>query len=197
MRLPYYLPADDKERYLQFFGSGSELWVFAYGSLLWNPDFGVSESHLGTVRGFNRSFCLISNVYRGTCENTGLVLGLDDGGECCGLVLKVKSDEVGVALSRLWDREMVTYAYLPILLEVETSDRSVMALSFAMNREHAQYAGKLDDESILERILCASGRGGSNIEYLLNTCEHLEELGIEDTYIMRLAEAARLRLNES
>ncbi len=196
MNKTHYLPAKDKQAYLDYFDDKDDLWVFAYGSLLWNPGFTVAEKRLATLHGFYRSFCLISTVHRGTPENTGLVLALDDGDECKSLVLRVAEDEKAAALSSLFDREQVTYAYLPIFAEVETEAGKIHALTFVMNKEHVQYSGKLDDDEVLERILRAHGQGGSNIEYLLNTQRHLQELGLHDDYIMRLTEQARLRIKD-
>ena len=71
-----------------------DVWIFAYGSLIWNPIFPFAEKRVARIYGLHRSFCLWSRVGRGTRENPGLVLGLDDGGSCSGLALRDRKSVV-------------------------------------------------------------------------------------------------------
>lgn len=189
--MPHFLTNSDKDDYLRFFAGRRDVWVFGYGSLMWNPEFPVAESKCGVVKGFHRSFCLVSHHFRGTPERPGLVLGLDEGGECHGLALRIDKHAIMDALDLLWDREMISYAYLPLLHRVDFSDGSVEALMFAIDRDHLQYAGELSDDEVLVQILSARGERGENSEYLFNTAEHLCQLGIEDNHIMNLSKRAR------
>ena len=102
---------------------GSDLWVFGYGSLMWNPGFPFAERHAATLPGYHRSFCVASHRYRGTPERPGLVLGLDRGGSCRGIVFRVAAADVPVALDYLWEREMDNRVYLPKLLQVRLRGR--------------------------------------------------------------------------
>ena len=55
------------------------MWVFGYGSLLWNPGFEPIEQMRADLPGYRRSFCMLSIHHRGTPEDPGLVLALDAG----------------------------------------------------------------------------------------------------------------------
>lgn len=167
---------------------GSPLWVFAYGSLMWNPGFPYLDCRPGLLRGFHRSFCILSTHYRGTPAYPGLVFGLDHGGACRGMVFQAAPQSLDQTIAYLWDREMITDAYQPRLLPVQTDSGSVTALAFTVSRGHNQYCGRLCLESIADRIVKAEGDRGRNIEYLANTVEHLRELGIQDALLESLLE---------
>lgn len=172
---------------------GQELRVFAYGSLMWRPDFPFIELQPATLYGYHRAFCITSTHYRGSVDHPGLVLGLDRGGQCQGRVLTVAAAEAEATADYLHRREMVTGVYIPRLLKVRLAEgREVMALSFIADRQHAQYAGKLTPAEVCERIRDAVGIAGSNVDYLRNTVLHLDEMGIGDCAlhrILRLLEA--------
>jgi cation transport protein ChaC len=69
--------------------TAEDLYVFAYGSLMWDPGFRFTERRRGLLRGYHRAFCIYSHHYRGTPQSPGLVLGLDHGGACRGIVYRV------------------------------------------------------------------------------------------------------------
>jgi len=158
------------------------LWVFGYGSLLWNPGFEVAEQAVATLHGWHRSFCMSSIHHRGTVEHPGLVLALDaaDTGHCHGLALRVKPGTEEAAIQELRERELVSSAYLERELQVTLADgRNVTAVTYVIDPEHDQYV-HLTLEEQAKVISTAVGGRGPNTEYLYNTSAHLTELGIED-----------------
>ncbi|PWC36352.1 gamma-glutamylcyclotransferase [Azospirillum sp. TSO35-2] len=172
---------------------GTDLWVFAYGSLMWNPGFPFVERHAATLAGYHRSFCVASHRYRGTPDRPGLVLGLDRGGSCRGIVFRVASADVPSALDYLWDREMDSRVYEPKLLRVRLREGrsaegldSVRACCFVVDRDHPQYCRGLDQAAVVCRIAGCRGQRGPNIDYLANTVSHLQELGICDERLTKL-----------
>ena len=157
-----------------------DLWVFGYGSLMWNPGFEYIESAPALLRGYHRAFCVYSTTYRGTPEQPGLVLGLNRGGACRGIGFLVGEARVRDVLETLWEREMSRLVYEPKLLPIELDARRVDALTFVADPSHESYAGRLELERVAETIASCCGARGPNIEYLANTLRHLEELGIEE-----------------
>lgn len=169
-------------------------WVFAYGSLMWDPCFEVAESVLAQVGDHARRFCLRSVRYRGTVEAPGLVLGLDPcpGAVCDGLALRIEERHWPEALAALREREMTTAAYREAWLPVRLADgRDLRALAFVMRPEHDHYAGGLDPAEQARIIARARGGRGANADYLFNTVRHLSELGVEDRELEALARAVR------
>jgi cation transport protein ChaC len=165
---------------------GAGWWVFAYGSLLWNPLFPVAEMRPGTVSGLHRRFCLWSLASRGTRECPGLVLGLDRGGACCGW-----SCGCGDAGDRrghlLWRREMVVASYRPSWVTVRADGREIVALTFVVRRDHPQYAGGLSLDEQAGVLNTACGAFGSSLDYLERTRVALVAHGIVDPYLEGLA----------
>ena len=162
-------------------------WVFAYGSLLWNPIFPFAELRRASVHGLHRRFCLWSLASRGKPDAPGLVLGLDRGGSCRGVVYRLHEDCAPDEMRLLWRREMVTGAYAPRWLNVECDGRRVTALAFVVRREHSQYAGHLAIERQAEVIAHACGAFGSSADYLAHTRAALAAHGITERYLERLA----------
>lgn len=159
------------------------MWVFGYGSLLWNPGFDVAEQQLATLHGYHRSFCMRSIHHRGTDADPGLVLALDeaDGGSCHGLALRVAEGHEERTLTYLRERELVSSAYLERDLMVDLRDgRQVQAVTYVIDASHVQYCGALDLEEQAHIISRAVGGRGPNTEYLYNTTAHLAQLGIGD-----------------
>jgi len=164
---------------------GEPVWIFAYGSLLWDGELRGAASEPGLLRGYHRSFCLYSHDYRGTSTNPGLTLGLDRGGSCRGAVLRLSAD----ALDRIWDREMSgRLVYAARLLRVQTAKGKQQALTFTALRNCSDYAGKLSLDQAARVILDAAGRRGTCRDYFENTLRHLEQLGFADRPLRRLAE---------
>ncbi len=169
--------------------SGEDIWVFAYGSLMWNPGFPHLEVRHGRLYGYHRRFCIYSHVYRGTPERPGLVLGLDRGGSCEGLAFRVPAGEVLGVMDYLYGRELVTEVYIPRWLRVATPDGGVRAASFVVDRAHHQYTGELGLEATAELIRQGVGVSGPGTEYLRNTVHHMEALGLATGYLGRVLQA--------
>ncbi|KAB0600297.1 gamma-glutamylcyclotransferase [Cupriavidus pauculus] len=167
-----------------------DVWLFGYGSLIWNPMVVHTDSRLATVHGYHRGFYLYSKINRGTWDNPGLVLGLDRGGCCTGMVFRIPSHVVEQEFRVLWRREMMTGAYHPRWLRVRLDQspdaREQRALAFVMNREHAGYAGRLPDSHVVACLRHACGLYGPAREYLHQTLLGLATHGVDDPYLARL-----------
>ncbi|PIE13540.1 MAG: gamma-glutamylcyclotransferase [Rhodobacterales bacterium] len=160
------------------------MWVFGYGSLVWNPGFDVAERRIAMLTGFARSFCMRSIHHRGTEEAPGLVLALDamEGHHCEGVALAVIEGQEDAVLAYLRERELVSSAYIERSLPIRLADgREVEALTYVVDPDHVQYCGGLDLEEQAHIIARAHGKRGPNAEYLFNTASHLAELGIQDS----------------
>lgn len=168
---------------------GAGWWVFAYGSLLWNPLFPVAEMRSATLRGLHRRFCLWSLASRGTTDCPGLVLGLERGGTCRGVVLRLPAPLALDELHLLWRREMVVGSYRPRWVRVDADGREIVALTFVVRRDHPQYAGKLPLERQVSVLAQASGAFGASADYLERTRVALVSHGIVDPYLESLAAA--------
>jgi glutathione-specific gamma-glutamylcyclotransferase len=166
---------------------GAGWWVFAYGSLLWNPLFPFAEARPAMLRGLHRQFCLYSLASRGTPEQPGLVLGLDRGGACTGVVYRLPAPVAADELHLLWRREMVTGAYHPRWVRVRSGQREIHALTFVVRHAHPQYAGKLSLDEKARVIARSKGAFGSSLDYLERTRVALVTHGIIDPYLERLA----------
>jgi cation transport protein ChaC len=166
---------------------GAGWWIFAYGSLLWNPLFPVAEMRPATLRGLHRRFCLWSLASRGTPERPGLVLGLERGGTCRGVALRLPAPLALDELHLLWRREMVVGSYRPRWVNVDADGRGLTALTFVVRRDHPQYAGRLPQERLVEVLATARGAFGSSSDYLERTRIALVAHGIVDPYLDELA----------
>lgn len=175
---------------------GEDVALFAYGSLIWNPAFHFTRREIGTVRGYHRRFCLWTHLGRGTPARPGLVLGLDRGGTCRGVIHWIAAGEAETELDVVWRREMVTDAYKPSWVTARTAAGPVRALTFVINRRHDRYTGTLSDEAVVTAIATACGPIGPCADYLFHTAAHLEELGITDRPLHRLCRAVRARQAE-
>ena len=162
-------------------------WVFAYGSLIWHPDFEFSERHRVRIHGYHRAFCISSTRYRGTPELPGVVLGLDRGGSCHGVVYRMKPGHEDEIIERLYRREMPNQVYTPKLLPVRLpGERRIEAIAFVARRDHPSYL-RLSRDEILRRLSSCRGRRGHNREYAINTWHALREWGIEDAGLAAVA----------
>ncbi len=166
-----------------------DIWVFGFGSLMWEQGFEHIEARPALVHGYHRALCVLSHRYRGTPECPGLVLGLDRGGSCKGHAFRVAGEQAGGVLDYLHEREMVTGVYAPRFLGARLDDgRRVEAYAFIVDRGHRQYAGKLSLSRAAQLILQGHGPNGSSLEYLENTVTHLDRLGIRDGAMHKVLE---------
>ncbi len=170
-------------------GPRGELWVFGYGSLMWNPGFDYVESHRARLDGWHRAFCITSTHHRGTPQRPGLVLGLDRGQSCDGIAFRIGAEFAGSVLRYLRKREQVNGVYREAHVELTlatTPHRTVAALAYIVERAHPSYAGRLCVTTQARYIRGARGRSGANLDYLINTVAHLKALGIRERALERV-----------
>ena len=162
-------------------GIGEDIYIFGYGSLLWNPTINYEAQYLAKVYGFHRSFCMKTNLGRGSFKNPGLMLGLDKGGSCIGSAYKLNRDDAIKNIDILFKREMVTGAYKPKLLKTKLdNNKIVLSLAFTVDKKHKNYFSDKDTSVKASMISKANGFLGSCKEYFDYTLKSLEELNITD-----------------
>jgi cation transport protein ChaC len=166
--------------------SGEDVWLFGYGSLMWNPAIEYAECRPGTVHGWHRQFCLWLHVGRGSPDNPGLMLALDRGGRCAALLFRIPAVKARAELLLAWRREMFTGAYGTRWVTAATDAGPVRAVTFVANRAHLRYAGRLDDATVAGRLATASGSLGSCATYLAETLRVLHAVGLRDHALERL-----------
>jgi cation transport protein ChaC len=176
---------------------GEPIWVFGYGSLIWNPMIGFEERRRAHLRGYHRGFYLWSKINRGSPDVPGLVLGLDRGGSCGGIAFRLAEAGAEGELTLLWRREMVIGTYQPRWVSVDTEVGAVRAIAFVVDRTKPNYAGRLSDEQIIATALKARGHFGPCADYLLNTAASLEQHGIADRRLRRLAKLLAGQRNDA
>jgi len=158
---------------------GGDMWVFAYGSLMWRPGFPRTRGVRAHIYGYHRDLCVWSWVHRGSRAHPGLVLGLDRGGSCVGIAHRVDAASRDAVIAYLYARELVTDVYLPVVRSCRIEGEGVApALVFVVDRAHPQYAGRVDSALAARTVRQARGQSGDNIEYFTNTMTHLDALGI-------------------
>jgi cation transport protein ChaC len=166
-----------------------DLWVFGYGSLMWRPGFAFEEARRARVIGYRRCFCIYSVHHRGTPERPGMVLGLDRGGACAGIIYRVRADNAAETIAYLRSREQVNGVYREAHLPVEITEgdnREVTALAYIVERAHPSYAGQLPLARQARLIRGGQGISGVNLDYLISTLRHLGELGIREPELERI-----------
>jgi cation transport protein ChaC len=178
----------------EFDHADQDLWVFAYGSLIWRPGFDHAERVPAYTLGLHRSLCVYSFDHRGTPERPGLVLGLDFGGACRGIAYRVAVKHRAATLAYLREREQTTSVYREMVRGVWLEgkpERRIDALCYVVDRGHVQYAGRLPHERQLHIVRQAHGRSGNNRDYVVETVKSLEALNIVDHDLHVLAERLR------
>ena len=170
--------------------ASSTHWVFGYGSLIWKPGFAFRHKSKALLYGAHRSLCIYSHRHRGTPERPGLVFGLVRGGSCRGMAFEVDDADWEQVHAYLAAREMDRGVYREASRPVRLDDgRTVSALAFLVDMRHAQYAGRLDLAEQVRLVRRGIGESGPNPEYVLQTAQHLEALGIHDRYLADIVEA--------
>ncbi len=170
-------------------------WVFAYGSLMWNPGFAASETQAARLHGWHRAFCIYSEHYRGTPRKPGLILGLLPGGACRGLAHRLPRTGYDAVRRYLRTREIDNDGvYKEEVRTIQLRDgRAVPALVYLADRQHRQFAGKLPAARALALVLGGRGATGSNVDYLRNTVAHLRDVGLRDRALEELARRAEAK----
>ncbi len=161
--------------------TNGDFWIFGYGSLMWRTGFPYLKAAPALLRGYHRCLCIYSINYRGTPDCPGLVMGLNRGGSCKGQAFRVAPGDKAQVLDYLQEREMVHGVYVPRTVAVKLEDgRRVSAYVFIAKRDHRQYAGKLGLERAAQLVRQGTGCRGSALEYLENTLEHMDAMGIKN-----------------
>jgi len=189
----FFLSAEQREASLKVamtrYPPGTEAWVFAYGSLMWNPAIEFAEAQPCSVEGWRRSFCFWTPMGRGTPELPGLMLALERGGCCEGVAYRLTPEQVESELALLWNREMLVGVYQAQWVPTRLRDgRIVTAVTFAVDPAHCQYCGDLPIDRAAHHIAFAEGRRGACRDYLANTAAHARALRIHDPYIEELVQ---------
>lgn len=179
-------PAPMLQQALEHWGGTDDLWVFAYGSLIWRPDFEFAEQRPAQVHGWHRALKMWSRVNRGTPECPGLVFGLLSGGSCRGMAFRIPNAVAQQTLTELWKREMVTGVYDPRWLACQTPAGPARALAFTLSRRSPNHTGTLPDDEVRRIFSTACGRFGTTQDYARLTYEGLCRIGIEDRALARL-----------
>jgi glutathione-specific gamma-glutamylcyclotransferase len=163
-----------------------DVWLFGYGSLMWNPAMHFTELRGGRVLGWHREYCLWLEGGRGSPENPGLMLGLDRGGAAAGALFRVPARLAREELLLPFRRELFTHSYDPRWVSVATPRGVVRAVTFVVNRAGARYVKRLDLERVAHHVATASGSLGSCMEYLRRTLESLDALGLDDRMLRQV-----------
>lgn len=169
--------------------AGEDVWVFGYGSLMWNPAFLHEEHRLGTIRGWHRRFCLNLTRGRGSPDCPGLMLALDRGGACRGMAFRIAAAQARGELLLVWRREMLSGSYLARWVHVATDAGPVRAVTFVVNTRHARYVGRVSEAEAAERIRRATGELGTCLDYFDRTVASLRAFGLRDAALERIGRA--------
>ena len=167
------------------------IWVFAFGSLIWNPAFHFVERRTARIHGFHRQFCLWARAGRGSPQRPGLMLSLESGGSCTGVAYRLAGRAAATELDVLWRREMFTMAYRPVWTTARTSRGPEPVIAFSANREHERYAPGLKDAVVARYLATGAGPMGRCCDYLFDTVAHLRQLGIRDRRLEALEAKVR------
>ena len=170
------------------------VWVFGYGSLMWNPAFHFVEERTARIHGFHRQFCLWARSGRGSPERPGLMLSIESGGSCNGVAYRIARHAVRTELDILWRREMRSLSYRPLWVTAHTKKGLVPAIVFAVNRSHERYVPDLDARTVVKYLANGAGLNGTCCDYLFDTVDHLRRLGIRDERMENLAWEVRALL---
>jgi len=183
---------DSRRAILGDLNPAQDLWIYAYGSLMWDPGVRFAEVRRADLEGYQRRFTYRITLGRGSPDRPGLMLSLESGIGCCrGLAFRIAADLADAETAILWRREMIRGGYTPVMQSMKTPQGSITALVFSANHSHSEHVGELPLNETAAIIASASGVIGTNREYLEQLVEQLVTLGIEDTYIEQLVRQMR------
>jgi len=180
-----------RQQLIERMDRGDPFWLYAYGSLLWRPQFDPAEIRPARLWGHHRALRMRSRVNRGSPDCPGLVFALLPGGSCVGQVHRASTEDTMQQLEALWEREMPNGVYAPRWLRCHTPEGPVEALAFTLDPAHPSHTGRLDDATHLEIFQRAEGRYGRTVDYLHRTAQCLQALSIHDAEVSRLVRLAR------
>ena len=169
----------------------ADLWVFAYGSLMWDPAFRFSEVRRARVPDHSRRF-ILKDVYgaRGTFDSPGLMAALDKGSGCDGLLFRIAREHIEEETEVLWRREQVGPCYTSVFVEAVFSDQSVTALTFVADHDAELIDANLTREEQIHFAATGKGFAGSSMDYLRNIHEKFAALRIHDKDVAALLREA-------
>ena len=185
-----------RDHALQHWRDAEDVWVFGYGSLIWKPEFDFVEQRPATLPGHHRALCLWSRINRGTPELPGLVFGLEAGGECHGMAFRLSAHSVAPIFETLWRREMATGAYHPSWIDCQTTHGVVKALAFVIDQAGPAYVSEPHEDALIEIVLRASGIYGSCLDYVTQTADALEAVGIHDARLNALVARLKSKIHQ-
>jgi glutathione-specific gamma-glutamylcyclotransferase len=174
-----------------------DVWLFTYGSLMWNPMIDYVEKRVATISGYHRRFCLWTTIYRGTPQAPGLVLGLAPGGQCRGVAYRIAAADARAELALIWQRELINGGYHPTWLRTMSAGGRGWAIGFVVDRRGADYAGRLSEDRIAETVARTRGFAGTGAAYLFDTVEHLDSLGIRDRALSRVRDRVKQLIDKN
>ena len=163
-----------------------DIWVFGYGSLMWNPAFEYAERRVATLHGYHRRYCLHVHAGRASVDNPGLILALEPGGSCRGEAFRIPRNDAEIELDIIWAREMVAMSYRPRWVRLNSATQPFRAITFTARRSEPRYAGRLTDDHVADTLAQASGPLGTATEYLEKTVAHLAGIGVTDRHLSAL-----------
>lgn len=184
---------DSQDRILSQAEPDEDIWVFGFGSLMWNPAFDYAERRVANLHGFHRRYCLWTHAGRATEHAPGLILALEPGGCCRGEAFRIPRGRAEAELEIIWAREMVAMSYRPCWVTLNSRSKPFRAITFASDRTASRYAGRLPTDQIARTLANASGPLGTALDYLERTVAHLEGLGLNDRHLTDLL--AQMRVN--
>lgn len=183
----------ENKSYGDFEAPRDAFWLFAYGALMWEPNFPFIEQHRAVLDGYHRALCVYSWVYRGTKETPGLVFGLEEGGKVEGIAFHIDAEHAEDVFAQVYEREMVTAVYRPVWAPCEITDGSsetvnahVNSLAFVAEHSNRQYAGKRSEAETVKFVHQGHGKAGPCTDYVMNTVHRLRDLGIRDEALERI-----------
>ena len=180
-----------RQQFLASSYKGGDIWIFGYGSLIWNPLIDFEERRYGQLFGFHKRFCLWTRIGRGSPDAPGLVLALDRGGSVKGCVYRIKAEMVADELDILWRREMLNNSYVPRWLLVRTDEGVVRALAFTIRQGSQSFAAKMSEAETARFIANAEGFVGPCRDYLFETTDALRKEGMADAMMERLTKLVK------
>jgi cation transport protein ChaC len=168
----------------------NDLWLFGYGSLIWDPGIRFSEVRIATLSGYHRRFCIKSELGRGSIEKPGMMVCLDQGGECRSLAFRIPREHLDEETRLIWQREMLRRTYAPTYVTINTKLGPETALTFVIDPCADSYRPDISLEQAANYVATGEGFYGSSFEYVNNLVAHLAEFGIEDENVCQLHQTA-------